>query len=884
MKKLAVVDISSFIFRAFFAVRPLHAPDGTPVNAVYGVLSMLFKLLGDYRPTHVVLARDLRGGSFRNEMFEEYKANRSEPPEDLVPQFALIEKLIEVLELPNIAVENYEADDVIGSIVTQWKDKFDEIGIISSDKDLMQFIGDNIKMVDTQKGIEYGREEVFKKLGVYPEQIVDYLSMVGDTSDNIPGMKGIGAKGAAKLLAEYGTLENCIANRDKLKNKRVQNAFAEFVDDALVSKKLVSIVTNLPLPLEVEKSEYKFRPTTALMNFLQELGLKSFIKKIEDIYAEELRASASEDEFIVERESQLNQGCAQFVTEKNIIQLSELIKQVDRVFIFSNYTQNYQLDSLAIGIGPEQIYVFDLRNQDNSLALQVLTEVWRETSLEVVAFDVQNDLLFALLNNCTIKAKYFSISQAHFVVNSGGKNSLDFLTEFYLQETLPHLGKGERLADLLDVAYLDYLSSRVMSLFLIVPKVQELLEQKELLPIYKKFDAPLFLILAKMEKLGVLINQGFFKELEQRFSLKLAQIEEHIFKAAGCEINLKSPKQVSELLFNRLNLPVIKKTKTGYSTDSSVLEQLKEFSDIPALILDYREIEKLLSTYVKVIPQIVWEDGRVHSHFTLNVAATGRLSSVNPNLQNIPVRSENGKLIRRGFVARPGTVLLSADYSQIELRLLAHFSEDSVMVNAFLADQDIHAQTAAEVEQVPLDQVTSEQRSRAKAVNFGLMYGQSAFGLAGSLGISRQAAKEYIEFYFARFGQVKAYLDSLKEFANDHGYVETMHGRKRFIPEIHSKNKTIRAMAERVAINSPIQGTAADIIKLAMIKIDQRLASEQLQAKLILQVHDELIFEVPDSELNIVKTIVRTEMESIVDLKVPLKVDMGIGVSWFDLK
>jgi DNA polymerase-1 len=419
---------------------------------------------------------------------------------------------------------------------------------------------------------------------------------------------------------------------------------------------------------------------------------------------------------------------------------------------------------------------------------------------------------------------------------------------------------------------------------MISSQVEELITEKDLLDIYKQIDAPLFKVLSEMEREGILINKNFFSDLKNDFESRLNKIEQDIFTASGSEINLKSPKQVGELLFEKLNLPVIKKTKTGFSTDSEVLVKLKEFSDIPALILEFRELEKLLSTYVKVIPEIVWRDGRVHSHFNLNIAATGRLSSVNPNLQNIPVRSTNGKLIRKGFVAKPGHLLMSCDYSQVELRLLAHFSEDEVMIQAFKENKDIHAQTAAEVENIPLEKVSTEQRARAKAVNFGLMYGQSAFGLASALGISRSEAKDYINFYFERFGKVKGYLDSLKEFARQHGYVETMHGRKRFIPDINSQNRTVKAMAERVAINSPVQGSAADIIKLAMINISKRLADQNLLSKMLLQVHDELIFEVPDTELSKMKELVRQEMESVVELKVPLKVDMGIGVNWFDVK
>ena len=882
--KIAVVDISSFIFRAFFAVRPLSAPDGTPVNAVHGVLSMLLKLLSEYRPTHVVLARDLRGGSFRNELYKEYKANRGAPPDDLIPQFALIEQLMEHLKLPNIAMKNYEADDVIGSIAVQWKDQFDEIDIISGDKDLMQFVGGNIKMVDTQKGKTYGRDEVFTKMGVYPEQMLDYLSMVGDASDNIPGMKGIGAKGAAKLLGQYQTLKNCIEHRDEFTNKRVKNAFFEHVEDAQLSAKLVAIVEDLELPLNAQETEYQFAPDEKLLIFLRELGLKSFVSKIEKMREDESMAEAQDEAASVEimRESYFDKFVFDLLDEGGWSALCVEVDKVSDIFMVADYSSTYEVSFLALHIGGEKSYI--IKGEDQNFINKIFSYIWSNSKNKIISYDIQRDLLYALENNIEMKASSYSIGQAHFIAHSTGKNVVESLVPHYLQEDVFSLGRGEKIGEVEDATLKRFWGERVSAMPNIFEQVQNSLAEKELDRIYNDFDAPLFMILAKIEQAGVLINSPFFNDIKKIFDERITKIKNNIFEITGEEINLKSPKQVSTLLFEKLSLPVIKKTKTGFSTDSDVLEQLKEHSEVPAHILEFREIEKLLSTYVNVIPEIVWKDQRVHSHFNLNVAATGRLSSTNPNLQNIPVRSANGKLIRKGFVAKPGSILLSADYSQVELRLLAHFSEDEVMMDAFNSGKDIHAQTAAEVEGIALDQVSSAQRAKAKAVNFGLMYGQSAFGLAGSLGISRAEAKEYIQFYFERFGKIRGYLDSLKEFAHKNGFVETMHGRKRFISDIHSSNRTVRAMAERVAINSPVQGTAADIIKLAMINIDKKMSEYKLTSKMLLQVHDELIFEVPDSEIDQMRTLVKSEMESVVELKVPLTVDMGLGVNWFDLK
>ncbi|ATH06635.1 DNA polymerase I [Halobacteriovorax marinus] len=875
--RLIIVDISSFIFRAFYAIRVLHSPEGVPVNAVHGVLSMLLKLLSKYQPSHILLARDTKGGSFRNELFDQYKANRSEPPEELKPQFDLIKQLIDHMELPSSTVEGFEADDLIGSACVQWKSDFDEILIASGDKDLMQFVGDNIKMLDTMKDKTYDREGVFEKMGVYPEQIVDYLSMVGDASDNIPGMKGIGAKGAAKLLAEHGTLEKCIEIKDTLKGKKLTTAFGEYLEDGLLSKSLIEIKTDVDLGLKSTDSKFSFYPADSLFDFLRGLGFKSALVKLEDLKFAH-HQSEQDGEFSVNVD-----GPSIKVGEWSDAEL-ECDTYLGLDVQYTNLdTRSLDIHSLSISKNKNEAFYIK-EEQAKPLLEKILTT----DTLKVATADYKSLLYYSLRNEIEISAEVFDVVQAQFVANPGEKNTIESLSEKFLGSSIPAFEKKKPLPSENEEDLVQEVSTaKAHSCFRVSEFLLEELERKELLNVFHDIDNKLTPVLAAMEYEGVHINKAFFSEYEKELQTKLDELQASVDKFSKEPVNLNSPKQVGALLFEELELPVGKKTKTGYSTDSSVLEDLaaKELSEVPALILEYREVGKILSTYVKAIPELLNEtSGKIHTHFNQNVAATGRLSSNHPNLQNIPIRSELGRRVRKGFIAGPGKILLAADYSQVELRLLAHFSNDKTMIDAFKKGVDIHRRTASEIMGVPVEEVGPNDRSKAKAVNFGLMYGQSSFGLAAALKIPRKEAKEYITNYFERFSSVKGYLDHLKEECEKTGYAITLKGRKRYLSDIHSTNRTIKANAERVAINSPIQGTAADIIKLAMINIQKVLDDKKLKSKMILQVHDELIFEVVESELEEMKTILKDGMEKVVSLSVPLDVDMGVGVNWFDLK
>ncbi len=898
MKRLIIVDVSNFIFRAFFAIRPLHSPDGTPVNAVYGVLNMFMKLFSQYRPTHILLAKDTASGSFRNEMYPQYKANRSEPPEELVPQFDLIRELIEKMKAPHFDNERYEADDIIGSACVQWKNDFDEILIASGDKDLMQFVGGHIKMLDTMKDKIYDEQGVFEKMGVRPDQIVDYLSMVGDSSDNIPGMRGIGAKGAAKLLAEHGTLEKCIEVKDSFKGKKLTTAFNEYLDDALISKELVTIVTDINLGMDSLKTEYRFYPEEELMAFLKGMGFKGVIQKLEELKRIEAQAQAGDEgeshQAIMDCEESPF-GHKFIKTEEEFRAVIELVDSSSGLALHTEFDSedivSRNIYSISLSSDGQTSFYLNFEKSDlrRKHLDELLEKTWGNKDLEIGSGHWKRDMAYAQEVGIEVKCQSFDVVQAHYVLNAEGRHDLEVLSKDYFHYDLkPRDKKNILITELSEEEQLKFCGERSCLLYKLVNALKEELEEKNLEDIYYGMDDLLIPILSKMERQGVFINPEFFYEFEEELAKKLEALEQKIFSHnEGESLNLNSPKQVSEFLFEKLEMPIIKKTKTGISTDSEVLEKLeaKNINPVPSFMLQYRELGKLLSTYVKTLPTLVHQKtGRIHTHFNQHVAATGRLASNNPNLQNIPIRTEMGRRVRKGFIAQPGKVFLGADYSQVELRLLAHFSGDQTMLDSFRDGLDIHQQTASEVLGISLKEVTSEDRSKAKAINFGLMYGQSSFGLANQLRISRREAKEYITTYFERFSRVKTYLDSLKEEADKTGYAVTLLGRKRFLPDIHSKNRTIKAMAERMAINSPIQGTAADIIKKAMISINRCILKEGLKSRMLLQVHDELIFEVLEDELEKMKTIVKEGMENVVELDVPLIVDIGIGVNWYDLK
>jgi len=872
MKKLLIFDISSFIFRAFYAIRPLSAPDGTPVNSVYGVFNMLNNAIEDLAPTHVFIAQDSKGPSFRHDIYVDYKANRSAPPDELIPQFALIEEMIDVLKLPKLKMPLYEADDIIGSVATQYQDRFDEILIASSDKDLMQFVNEKVKMVDTMKSIIYGPKEVHEKMGVHPNQIIDYLTLVGDASDNIPGVKGIGAKGASKLLAQYGDLDTIFANIDNLKNKRVLNGLTNHKDDAILSKKLIQIKCDLKIKQSLDELIYEdFYKGEEVREFLERLNFKRFITRL---YDEQKRSPRAPKE--VKSKNKVTNKTSTAVTQNETLS-TKIIFIKKQAFDFLRKIK--KTSSLALMIYNDEVIVsssnirFSYKDENHDFLKEILS-----SRLTIYSFNAKELIKISLLQDIKIKCTLYDLSLLYFNLAPHRKNSPANLVKDLLGKEKEFDKKSDKA--ILFISYsTDFLE--------LGQKLIDEVKINDLDKIYFDMDNKLNPILAEMENTGIKVNKQYLAKLSKEYEKELQEIEDTIFELTEFKLNLKSPKQVADLLFEKLQLPALKKTKTGYSTDSSVLNKLAQsgISPIPELILQYREIDKLLSTYINALPDLISKDDeRVHTHFNQTIASTGRLSSENPNLQNIPVKSEMGRKIRKAFVPKKDHVFIAADYSQVELRILAHFCKDEVMVKAFKNNEDIHTQVASEVFGIALSDMTPEIRSKAKAINFGLIYGQSSYGLSESLGIDRTEAAEYIKHYFQRFNKVKSYLDGLKEACEETGYSITLHGRKRPIPEIHATNRTLKSVGERMSINSPIQGTAADIIKIAMINIHEKLTKNKLNSKMILQVHDELIFEVPLDEKDKMLKLVKSEMEGAVKLDVPLKVDINEGKSWFDLK
>jgi len=832
-KKLYLVDVSSMFFRAFFAIRELKNSEGMPTNALYGFLSMTIKLLKEFKPTHMVFCGDRKEPSFRKDLDPRYKANRSEMPEDLGVQIPYIHKLTEVLGIPKLDKEKYEADDVIGSLA-RWGEENDfEVVIVSGDKDFAQLINENVTMFDPMKSKVLDVEAVNSRYGVTPEQFIDYLAIVGDSSDNIPGVKGVGPKGAEKLLADFKTLDGVYENLDKLKGatlKKVETA----KDEAYLSQKLVTIVKDLELYDSPDQAALKEIDHSALEELFEELEFQSFLKnfKKEENSVEEGEAPGEVEVTELKKISDIKKA---FGDSKALSHL-----QTDRgVFLVSEKSDFHLLPYDSEFLAALGAFLVKHKIGIKGFGLKSFVR-----SLETAEVEVLDD----------VKLMCYSISSDNWDFKKAYKHFCD-------AELSDFAGVGECFSAHLDLE----------------TEVRKKIEGKSL-QLYTDIEKPLQKILLEMELEGVLLDTELLARHSEELDAKIKKLTTSVHEMVDKPFNLASPKQLAKVLFEDLGLTPIKKTKTGFSTNTDVLEKLKDEHPMPDLIIEFRELSKLKSTYVDALPKLVNpRTGRLHTTYNQALTTTGRLSSVNPNLQNIPIRTAEGRRIRKAFVAKKDHVLVSADYSQIELRILAHISKDKGLTDAFTKGHDVHSRTAAEVFSVDLDAVTSEQRRIAKAVNFGIAYGQGAYGLAEALGISRKEGKEIIESYFNKFGGVKDYIEGTKEQAKVDLYTETLLGRRRDLPELESSNKMLQKFGERAAINAPIQGTASDLIKLAMIEVVKRVES-----KLLLQVHDELIFEVHKDKIKDEIATIKEVMETVYILDVPLTVGLDQGDNWDD--
>ncbi|MGZ3747140.1 MAG: DNA polymerase I [Pseudobdellovibrionaceae bacterium] len=855
MKKIYLVDVSSMFFRAYYAIRPLTAPSGVPVNAIYGFLSMITKLFKEEKPDYMVFTYDRKEPSFRKELYPEYKAHRTAMPDDLAVQIPYIKRLADYLGIPALEVPNYEADDIIGTLVNLGLKHHLEVVIVSGDKDFGQLIQKHVVLYDTMKDMKYDEVGVFEKWGVRPEQFIDYLALVGDTSDNIPGVDGIGPKGAQKLLEQFKSVEDIYAHLDKVTSKGVREKLERSREAALLSKKLVRIVTDVPVSDNFEN--YHLRPlqTDNLRALLQELNFKSFEKSLlgdatshgtlhESVHGE--GAKLPEEVKISSLPSDVMAKVEAYVHIKEVtVTVEELVEKLqdkDKLWGFS--------DERGLFIGRD-LELWAVEGLSSELGAATDKKYIRWSGFDLKKFFHQIDARKPVVE--------WDSSLAAYVVRAGDSSDFGGIYKKFIGTDLPEFASPAQV-------YKSHLELQHV--------LQDRLELFKGERILKELEFPLVPVLLAMENRGIRIDATLLKIQSAELTEELIILEKEIHHLAGGAFNVASPKQLGVVLFEKLGLTMGKKTKTGYSTGEDVLEKLEH--PIAAKVLQWRELAKLKSTYVDALPEMVSpQDGRIHTCFNQALTTTGRLSSTQPNLQNIPIRTKRGQRVRQAFIADPGKKLLSMDYSQIELRILAHISGDPGLQRAFREDLDIHAATAAEIFNVDLMHVTPEQRRRAKAVNFGIAYGQGAFGLAENLGISNSEAKTIIGRYFEKFGNVREYIESTIKTAHEKGYVETLFGRRRYIEELSSKSPMLKKFGERAAINAPIQGTASDLVKKAMIDI-----SQEIPLAMVLQVHDELIFEGSEKELvSSVPELLRI-MEAAMKLSVPLKVNYAIGNNW----
>lgn len=917
---LYLVDVSSFIFRAFYAIREMTAPDGTPTNAIYGVASMLGRLIDEADPKYLAIVYDSKEPSFRKEIYEEYKANRSEAPDRLVPQFDLIEEMIAHMGIPSFRQSGIEADDLIATLRKNWlaSDPKHRVVVVTGDKDLMALVDSKTQLWDTMKEQHYTPHEVTEKFGVKPSQITDYLAIVGDTSDNIPGITGIGPKGAEALLKEFGDLESVIAaaKAGKIKGKKGET-IAEQEKVAYLSRKLATLKEDVPLKISIESARFEQSAKPELLAFFQRYNLKTLYTKFAKI-ADEIKTGGHVDHSESEVQAALfdqphtpcgESGTAAFITVQDEKELKELVGKIEKAGWMSFDTETTSLDpkqarlvGIALSYDDQSGYYVPVGHQlelgstfsqiDADVALQMLKPLLENPQIKKVGQNLKYDIRIMMNHGIHLEGVAGDTMVAAYALDSSGRHNLDFLSKKYLQYNVLNyedvVGKGASQVTF-DQVPIDratrYSAEDAWCAAKLWTVLEPQLKAQGVEKLYHEVDLPMVTVIAKMEEAGIKVDVPFLQKLDQQFEKDLATLETKIQGyTKNKALNIGSPKQLGQFLFEELKLPPQGKTKTGYSTDASVLETLATLHEAPRLILEYREVSKLKNTYVLPLQELRHpEDSRVRTSFHLTGTATGRLSSTDPNIQNIPTRTKRGQLIRQSFIAEQGKVLMSADYSQIELRILAHLSQDPALMGSFQKEEDVHRRTASEIFHVSPQEVSDEQRGYAKAINFGLMYGKSAFGLAEELGISRGDAKKMIDAYFARYSKVKEQLDSQIISAKEKGYTVTLLGRKRALPEINSGNHAVRANAERMAMNSPIQGTASDLIKMAMVKLDREIEKGGWKSRMLLQVHDELLFECPEAEARKFEKLVVDIMENALKLDVPLKVNVGIGQNWAEL-
>ncbi len=907
--RLYLIDGYALIYRAFFAMiaRPLISSRGENTSAAWGVTKFLLKILEQHKPDYLGVVFDA-GTSLRHEIFPEYKATREKMPTELEASIPRVREIINAFHIPVLELAGYEADDVIGTLALRAREEGLEAVVVSGDKDFYQLVQDGVCLLNPGRGGPAAvdeewidRSNAHERLGVAPEHVVDYLGLIGDSSDNVPGVKGIGPKTAIQLIETFGSIENILERADEVSGKRPREALQASADSARLSKQLVTIMTELPIPLDLEALQCEEPDREKLKELFLSLEFHSLVR--------DYGAPAPEPVEVREVKYELLE------TADQVTELVGRLRAKGRFAVDAESTSRdamrAELISISIAIEPAEAYYLpfthcraqgelidtgDIKNLPPLLSpeMEPLVRLLEDPTVEKIGQNLKYDFLVLRRAGVALRGIEFDTMIASYLLEPGRReHSLDSLALQHLDHRTTTfeevVGKGKKQVPFAEVELeicRDYACEDADLAYRLEEKFRQELNDLHLEELFRTVEMPLVRVLAEMEWNGIRVDESFFADLRHHLTTELKSIEQQIYDEAGTTFNINSNPQLREIMFGKLCLPIIKKTKTGASTDASVLEELAaQGHALPTLLLQYRQLDKMLSTYVSALPQMVNpETGRIHTSFNQTVASTGRLSSSDPNLQNIPIRTELGAEIRRGFVPAEGNVFLSADYSQIELRILAHYSKDPAFVEAFRAGTDIHRQTAALIFGVATDEVTREMRDRAKTVNFAVIYGIGPFSLAQRLGISNAEGKEFIDHYFERFPGVRSYLDEQIEIAREKGFVETLTGRRRYIPELKSKNFNIRSFGERAATNAPIQGSSADLIKIAMIQIQQELEETNSPARMLLQVHDELLFEAPREMAEETLDMVRRRMEGAAELRVPLRVESGIGESWLECK
>lgn len=878
-KKFILIDGQGLIYRSFYALPQLTASNGKVINAIYGFTMMLMKLLDEEKPDYIMIAFDLPAPTFRHKEYKEYKANRKKMPEELISQIALIREVINSYNISICEKEGYEADDIIGTVAKEAEKRGCGTLIVTADRDAFQLISPETKVMTTVKGVTevkiIDEEKIKDKYGVVPEKIIDILALKGDTSDNIPGVPGIGEKTAISLIKEYGSLDLILEKVESISKKSLREKIKEYKEQILMSKKLATIDRKVPLEYNFDLFQIKTPNYDKLGAIFQELGFAKLLKKITP--------------YITQKKNEIKYNLVN--SKEKLNKLADTIKNKRgfSYYLIKSSENNISSNVLGIALSFEDnknyyIPLFPLslieikESIPSEIVMNQLRIFFEDENIAKIGYNIKSDFMVLNRYKIELKGNNFDTMIAAYLLNPSQEN-YDLKNIFW--EYLKYLKNDNKEKNFKEI---ENSCENARNIFKLKEILEEKLKEKKLFSLFIEIEMPLIKVLGEMEINGIKVDVEVLKKMAYKVNLSLRELKKVIYDLAGCEFNINSPKQLSIILFEKLKLPIIKKTKTGYSTNAEVLNTLASQHKIVSFILEYRELAKLKNTYINKLPLLLnKKTKRIHTCFYQTITSTGRLSSSEPNLQNIPVRTEIGREIRRAFVAEKGFILLSADYSQIELRILAHISQDKSLMNAFKNDEDIHTHTASEIFGIEQSVVSRKMRRMAKIINFGIVYGMSSYGLAKNLGITRVEAEEYIYNYFDRYQGVKKYIEKEKEEAQEKGYVTTLLNRRRYLKGINSKDKNIRKFNERVAVNAPIQGSAADLIKIAMIKINHEFKKKKYKSKLLLQIHDELIFEIYQKELEETKTIIKNVMEHCMELSVPLKVNLKEGNNWAEL-